>query len=74
MRKIPINDETEPYRRARVRELAAEATGSRSELEARYGRTWTTAELRQDFEVLGFMAPFRARESERQERKSGIPA
>ncbi|HXP62664.1 MAG TPA: hypothetical protein VN829_19345 [Dongiaceae bacterium] len=31
---------------------------NRSGLEARHGRVWDTVELAQDFEVLGFAAPF----------------
>lgn len=30
----------------------------RDELQAEYGKVWTTTELREDFEVLGFLAPF----------------
>lgn len=30
----------------------------REALEAKYGRVWTTDELRQDFDVIGFMAPY----------------
>lgn len=50
-------DETEPYRRQRMAELASEATDNRAELEARHGKVWSTEELREDFEALGFMAP-----------------
>ena len=30
----------------------------RAEVEARYGKIWTTAELQSEFDVLGFLAPF----------------
>jgi hypothetical protein len=30
----------------------------RAALEARYGRVWDTQELAQEFDVLGFLAPF----------------
>jgi hypothetical protein len=30
---------------------------NREELEARYGQVWDTAQLREDFEVLSFLAP-----------------
>ena len=53
-----MNNQTEPYRRARVADLAAQQTDNRAELEARHGRVWTTTELRQEFEVTGFMAPY----------------
>jgi hypothetical protein len=49
-------DPTEPIRRQRLAEINAEP-GSREALEAEYGQVWTTTELSQDFEVLGFMAP-----------------
>jgi hypothetical protein len=52
-----MKDETENYRRARVAELNAEAA-ARSDLEARYGQVWSTDQVREEFEVLGFMAPF----------------
>jgi hypothetical protein len=51
-------DETEPYRRARVSELAAQQTDNRTELEARHGQVWSTAQLREQFEVTGYMAPY----------------
>jgi hypothetical protein len=51
-------DETEPYRRRRVAELAAQQTDNRKELEQRHGRVWNTAELGRDYEVKGFMAPY----------------
>lgn len=31
---------------------------SREALEAKYGKVWNAEELRQDFEVVGFAAPF----------------
>jgi hypothetical protein len=49
-------DVTEPYRRARVAEINA-APGSREALEAKYGQVWSTDELSQEFEAIGFMAP-----------------
>jgi hypothetical protein len=60
--KIDMSDETEPYRRARITELNFGLTENkdarRAELEAQYGRVWSTDELGADFEALGFMAPF----------------
>jgi hypothetical protein len=53
-----MNDQTEPYRRARVSELAAQQTDNRAELEARHGRVWNTNELRLEYEVTGYMAPY----------------
>ena len=51
-----MSDETEPLRRARLAEINAQP-GSREALELQYGMVWTTQELSEDFEVIGFMAP-----------------
>jgi hypothetical protein len=51
-----VNDPTEDIRRQRLAELNA-VTGSREALEAEHGRVWTTQELTEAFEVLGFLAP-----------------
>lgn len=37
---------------------AAEAIDPRAELEACYGKLWDTPELRAEFSVTGFMAPY----------------
>ena len=50
-------DETEPFRRQRIAEINAEPS-ERSALEAQYGQVWNTEELSQEFEVVGFMAPY----------------
>lgn len=47
----------EQARRDRLYQINADS-GDRSRLEARYGKVWDTDELRSEFEVLGFMAPF----------------
>src|SRR5687768_7365626 len=52
-----MSDNTEALRRNRLGEINAEA-GSREALEARYGQVWDTQQLSQDFEVLGFLAPY----------------
>jgi len=49
-------DETELPRRIRQAEIEAEP-GSREALEKQYGQVWTTDELRNDFDVIGFAAP-----------------
>ena len=49
-------DETEPIRRQRLVEINAQP-GSREALEARYGKVWSTDELADEFQVIGFMAP-----------------
>ena len=52
-----MSDPTEPPRRERLAEINAEP-GSRKTLEAQYGQVWDTQQLAEDFEVLGFMAPY----------------
>lgn len=52
-----MSDATEAFRRERLAEINAEP-GSRKALEAQYGQVWDTGQLGQDFEVIGFMAPF----------------
>ncbi len=49
-------DETEPYRRQRLAEINAQPD-TREALEAEHGQVWSTQELSQDFEVIGFLAP-----------------
>lgn len=51
-----MDDVTGTIRRERLVEINAEP-GSREALEAVHGKVWTTDELRQEFEVIGFMAP-----------------
>lgn len=51
-----MNDPTEAARRQRLVQINAEP-GSREALEARYGQVWDTEQLRQHFDVIGFMAP-----------------
>lgn len=51
-----MTDDTEDLRRQAAIALNA-APRSREELEARYGRVYTTAEMSQEFIVAGFAAP-----------------
>ena len=53
-------DPTEPMRRAMLADQRANLPRERSELVELYGDTdvFTSDELRSDFEVLGFLAPF----------------
>ena len=51
-----MNDPTEADRRERLAEINTEP-GSREALEAEHGKVWDTGQLRQDFEVIGFLAP-----------------
>jgi hypothetical protein len=52
-----VSDETEALRRQRLVEINAEP-GSREALEARYGQVWDTRQLAEQYEVIGFLAPF----------------
>ena len=49
-------DPTEDIRRQMLAEINAEP-GSREYLEAKHGQVWDTAQLSEDFDVIGFMAP-----------------
>lgn len=51
-----MSDPTETIRRERVSEING-TPGSREALENQYGQVWSTDQLSEDFEVLGFMAP-----------------
>jgi hypothetical protein len=59
-----MQDETEDARRERIAEINAEAAEreiedeARQRLEAKYGQVWSTSELRRDFDVIDFLAPF----------------
>ena len=55
--KMTSTDPTEAARRALVAEINCELA-ERATLETRYGRVWNTAELANEFEMLGFAAPF----------------
>jgi hypothetical protein len=52
-----MTDPTEPARRAEQARLNAVSLDRRG-LQALHGAVWDTEELRRDFEVLGFLAPF----------------
>jgi hypothetical protein len=52
-----MNDESETIRRLQLAEVNA-APGSREALEAKHGQVWDAQQLRQDFVVEGFLAPF----------------
>jgi hypothetical protein len=51
-----MSDPTEPIRREMLAEINAEP-GSRAALEAKHGHVWDTDQLREEFEVIGFLAP-----------------
>lgn len=52
-----MNDPTETARRERLTEINGHS-GGREALEARHGQVWNTDELRSDFTVEGFLAPY----------------
>jgi len=52
-----MNDPTEGIRRKLVAEINA-VEGSREYLEEKYGQVWDTDQLREEFTVTGFAAPF----------------
>ncbi len=52
-----MNDETETIRRIQLAEINAQP-GSREALEAQHGQVWDAQQLRQDFTVEGFLAPY----------------
>ena len=52
-----MSDPTEAIRREMVQEIN-HVPGSRPALVEKYGQVWDTKEMQEDFEALGFMAPF----------------
>jgi hypothetical protein len=52
-----MSDPTEGIRRVLQSEVNA-VEGERAQLEAEHGQVWDTTQLSEDFEVLGFLAPF----------------
>lgn len=52
-----MSEPTETIRRELVAEINHQP-GSREALEAQYGQVWSTDQLRDDFDVIGFGAPF----------------
>lgn len=52
-----MNDDTELARRRRLAEINL-VPGSREALEAEHGQVWDASQLAEDFEVVGFLAPF----------------
>jgi len=52
-----MSDPTEAIRRQQLAEINAEP-GSRQALEAQHGKVWSTDELQDEFQALGFMAPY----------------
>ena|SRR5947208_1767621 len=60
---MATHDETEEIRRSRLAAINSavetdDLTSERTRLETQYGHVWDTAQLAEDFEVLGFMSPY----------------
>ncbi len=53
-----MSDPTESARRAMVQDQRASGPTPREVLEQTHGRVWDTSQLTEDFEVIGFLAPF----------------
>jgi len=56
-KELNMSDITEPARRQRIAEINVEP-GSREALKAQYGQVWDTSEMSNDFDAIGFMAPY----------------
>jgi hypothetical protein len=56
MKGTRMSDPTESIRREMLGEINAEP-GSRADLEAKHGQVWDTDQVRNEFEVIGFLAP-----------------
>ncbi len=52
-----MSDPTEAIRRQQLTEINAQS-GSREYLEAKHGKVWDTGELQDEFQALGFLAPY----------------
>jgi len=52
-----MSDPTEAIRRQEVTDINA-IPGSREALETEHGQVWDTDQMREDFDALGFMAPY----------------
>jgi hypothetical protein len=52
-----MSDPTEAIRRTRLTEINSQPN-HRAALEAEHGQVWNTTELTEDFQVLGFLAPY----------------
>ena len=50
-------DDTEMLRRQRIAEINSDDL-TKTALEAKYGRVWSTDEMVEEFEAIGFMAPY----------------
>jgi hypothetical protein len=51
-----MSEPTESIRRGMVAEINGEPA-SRAALETKYGKVWDTDQVREEFEIIGFLAP-----------------
>ena len=51
-----MSDPTEQIRKQRVAKINSE-DNTRKSLEAKHGQVWSTEEMQQEFNAIGFMAP-----------------
>ncbi len=51
-----MSDPTESIRKQRVAEINSQGD-TRNSLEEKHGRVWSTEEMQQEFNVIGFIAP-----------------
>jgi hypothetical protein len=61
----------EALRREMTKEINSKAA-ERQLLEAKYGQVWDTDQLRADFDVVGFLAPFTAVRRKRDGKKGSL--
>ncbi len=52
-----MSDPTEHLRKERIVSIQ-DSDNSRQALQSRVGQTWNTSELQENFEALGFLAPY----------------
>jgi hypothetical protein len=70
-------DETENIRRSMVQDINSQVqsddkTEERKRLEGLYGRVWDTDEVRAEFEIIGFMAPFVVAKRKKDNKKGSL--
>jgi hypothetical protein len=53
-----MSDETESMRRALLQEMQTSGPASRESLEQAHGQVWDTRQMTEEFEVIGFLAPY----------------
>lgn len=67
-----MSDPTESARRTMLQQMQASGPASREILEQAYGPVWDTHQLTENFEVLGFLAPYVVVRRKRDGRKGSL--